>query len=293
MNDILPILGAVSLLGILPVLLRLRGAVRGTTLVAAWNWAIAGWLVWEAAWIFTLFPVPAAIQDQIWYAAAILGLCPPISVLGAKRPGSRVWAAFVVLPLVLVFAWPAMVGWVHGFPPERLLLETPLLLGYGLVLLMGYGNYLGTRQSLSSLLFAISLGWLGWQFADNPDPDQTRQPIIPTLIFVASVIIGRFTTTRTYDDSTNWDRLWREFQELYGIVWAKRIMDRVNFTARQEGWSARLGTQGLVWDANPTPPQTEHTMHRVDHTFRWLLRRFVDVQWIDERLAGGNLQSEN
>jgi hypothetical protein len=70
-------------------------------------------------------------------------------------------------------------------------------------------------------------------------------------------------------------------------------MDRVNFTARQEGWSARLETQGLVWNPNSTPAQTEHTLKRADHTFRWLLRRFVDEQWIDERLAGGNLQSEN
>ena len=111
MENVVPILGAVSLLLVVPVLFRVRRFVRGTTLVTAWRWAAAAWIVLGRRVERRIISfLPASLQDQLWYAAAILGLCPPIAVLGAKRPGSRVWAAFVVLPLVLVFAWPALVG---------------------------------------------------------------------------------------------------------------------------------------------------------------------------------------
>ncbi len=258
-----------------------RRSVRGTTLVAAWNWAIFAWFCWESAAISCLFPLAPPLQDHLWYTVAILGLCPPISVLGAKRPGSRAWTAFVILPLILVFAWPAGVEWIHGVPSQRLQLETPMLLGYSLVLLMGYGNYLGTRNSLPSLLAALSLGWLVWQFAESPPPAQTRQPIGPTLLFVSAVLIGKFASARRREAGSGWDQIWRDFQELYGIVWAKRIMDRVNLAAGQEQWSARLEISGLVWNPDPTAEQTEYTMKRLDHTFRWLLRRFVDPEWIE------------
>jgi hypothetical protein len=251
------------------------------------------WSFWETAWIVCLLPVAASIQDHLWYLVAILGLCPPISVLGAKRPGSRVWAAFVVMPLLLVFSWPALVGWVHGVPPERLQLETPMLLGYGLVLIMGHGNYLGTRNSLPSLLMALALGWLVWQFAESPEPEHAPRPIGPTLLFVSAVIIGRFVTSPPEKDLSGSDRLWRDFQDLYGIVWAKRVLDRLNITAQQEQWSAHLEISGLVWNPNPTAAQTEHTVKRLDHAFRWLLRRFVDTSWIEQRLVPTHTTADN
>ena len=281
----LPILGAVSLLTILPALVRLQRQVRFTTLTAAWNWAAFAWLFWTAAWILNLFPLPASVQDHMWYAVAILGLCPAISVLGAKRPGARVWTVFVVLPLFLVFAWPALVGWVRSSPPERLQLETPMLLGYSLVLVMGYGNYLGTRNSLASLLIASALGWLTWQFAEIPAEDEPHSPIGPTLLFVAGVLLGKFVTAPPAGEfEKGWDRIWRDFHETFGVVWAKRVMDRINQTAKHEHWSARLEITGFEWDKNATPEQIEHTRARIDHTFRWLLRRFVDPEWIDQKI---------
>ena len=60
-------------------------------------------------------------------------------------------------------------------------------------------------------------------------------------------------------------------------------MDRVNHTARQEQWSARLEMEGLIWNPDATESERQHTLDRMDHTFRWLFRRFVDPEWIDER----------
>ena len=283
MESSLPIVGAVSLLAVVPALRRARDAVQGTTLPAAWNWAAAAWIAWIAAWSLALFPRTASIQDYLWYTVALLGLCPPITVLGAKRPGARVWAAFVVLPLLLVFAWPAVVGWIHGFPPDRLTLETPMLLGYGLVLVMGYGNYLGTRHSLSALLIAMSLGWLVWHFAETPAEGDRLLPIGPTLGFVIAAIIPTVFPTAPTDNIPGEDRVWRDFQETFGIVWAKRIMDSINRTADQEQWSARLDLPGFIWKDNLSPEEIARTKARIDHTLRWHFRRFVDPKWIDDR----------
>ncbi len=283
MENVVPILGAVSLLCVVPVLFRVRRFVRGTTLVTAWRWAAAAWMLWVVGWIAAGFHLPPSLQNQIWYAAGVLGLCPPISVLGAKRPGSRVWAAFVVLPLVLVFSWPAAAAWVRQFPPEPLHLETPMLLGYSLVLVMGYGNYLGTRHTLISLMTAAGLGWLVFQLFQTAQPKESLIPIGPTALVVTAAVFPLFVKTPT-EPAGGFDRLWRDFQEAFGIVWAKRVMDRVNHIARQEQWSARLEMDGVTWNADVTESDRQHTQDLMDHTFRWLFRRFVDPAWIEERL---------
>lgn len=284
MEIYLPIVGAVSLFCVVPALRRLRGTVRKTTLLPAWNWALASWLFWESTWLLKLCSIHPAVLDYLWYSVALLGLCPPVTVLGAKRPGARVWAIFVVLPLLLVFAWPAVVGWVHGFPPERLTLETPMLLGYGLVLVMGYGNYLGTRHALPALMIAASLAWLVWHFAETPEAGESLSPIGPTLLIAIAAVFGTTVTTAPPRALSGEDRIWQDFQEAFGIVWAKRIMDRINHTATQENWSARLELPGFVWNKTVSAEERFHTLARIDHTLRWHLRRFADPAWIEERL---------
>ena len=282
--------GGVSLLLLAPVLLRVRRAIRLSTLETAWRWAVACWFFWGVAWFSRLWPLAPSLHDQLWYAVAVLGLCPPIAVLGAKRPGSRAWTAFVVFPLVLVFSWFPFVDWFTQFPPDRLQLEVPLVLGYFLVLMMGYGNYLGTRHFGSSLLTAAALAWLVVQLfqgraAEEPLGLSLNQNALgPTGLLGAAALIELIVTTRPSAGGTGPDRLWRDFQEAFGLVWARRVMDRINHTAAQEQWAARLELQGFVWNPDRTPAQEQRTRERIDHALRWLLRRFVDAAWIDQRL---------
>src|SRR5690606_10553116 len=131
--------------------------VRHSTLSVAWAWAVSAAAVWWMAWVTALIRPGSPAGDQAWYFAAILSLCPMIAALGAKRPGARVWGAFILCPLVAVLGWPAVTLWFTRGPLPPLELSTPVLVGFALVLVMGTGNYLGTRYSLSAIGTALAL----------------------------------------------------------------------------------------------------------------------------------------
>jgi hypothetical protein len=90
---------------------------------------------------------------------------------------------------------------------------------------------------------------------------------------------------RLHDDkSSAWDGLWRDFRNTFGIVWANRIAERVNAEAAKGGWSVRLQPFGFVSTNPGAPVDLTIDAAKVDHTMRWLLRRFVDDEWIDARI---------
>ncbi len=70
-------------------------------------------------------------------------------------------------------------------------------------------------------------------------------------------------------------------------MWARRVLDRVNATALQEAWPVRLQLNGFV-PVDPSRPLsiTSEQSGQIEHTLRWLLRRFADPEWIDERITG-------
>ena len=69
------------------------------------------------------------------------------------------------------------------------------------------------------------------------------------------------------------------------MVWARRLQDRVNERATSENWCARLDVQGFQWDAEVSQTQRDCTAVRIDHTLRWLMRRFVNDPWLEARLG--------
>ena len=62
-------------------------------------------------------------------------------------------------------------------------------------------------------------------------------------------------------------------------------MDRINQIGEREHWPATLTLEGFTWDpqhnelADEGAPTSSHT-HR-QHNFRWLLKRFVEPDWIN------------
>jgi hypothetical protein len=94
------------------------------------------------------------------------------------------------------------------------------------------------------------------------------------------------------------DPVWIDFQTLFGMVWSRRIQDRVNEQARDKGWPVRLGTRGWL-DTSGQPlglivgsgeegqsgagQETAPEMARVQDArgfLGWLLQKFVEPGWI-------------
>ena len=231
---------------------RLRIEVSGTTLIDAWRWSMGGCCLWAVGWCCEFIPgVAAGVRDQIWYAVALMILAALVSVLGAKRPGSRVWTCFVTLPMLLCLSWPALFSWLKGWPPAPIRLMAPALLAYAVVCVMGLGNYVGTRFLWSACWMGLALAWLvmpysGWVPDIMPTPTgcRMRATLCAGFAVIWPVLLG----SNRQAFLAPWDRVWVDFVNMFGIAWGRRLQDRFNDTARRAKWGVKLDFYGLAWD---------------------------------------------
>lgn len=269
--------------------------IRGTTLESAWRWGAAAFSLWGVAWALELNEgvLTAGLLDQLWYLVALLLLAALVSVLGAKRPGSRVWTWFVTVPMLLVLGWPALFAWSHGWPPERMRLMEPALWAYAVVCVMGLGNYVGTRFLPSAFWLGIALFWLvmpysGWVPEMLPTPLGCR---LRATLCAGFAVIWPAVLAASVPFLAPWDRVWVDFVNSFGIVWGRRLQDRFNDTARQSKWGVKLDFYGLTWDESQAAPSTGERPRLPRWTpemataLQWLLRRFVDQHWLEKRVG--------
>lgn len=270
-------------------------AIQGTTLESAWRWGCSAWLLWGIAWVGGLFPglAPSGMLDQLWYAASLLVLAALISVLGAKRPGSRVWTWFVTVPMLLVLGWPALYAWFKGWPPQSPRLMPPALCAYAVVCVMGLGNYVGTRYLVSALSLGMALGLSVVPYSGTvsnllPGPETCR---FWSTVFAGFAVIWPAILAASGPPMAPWDRAWVDFVNSFGIVWGRRLQDRFNETARQAQWGVRLDLYGLTWDQpdGAVTPQGRSALPEwtpeMTNALQWLLRRFVDRTWLECRVG--------
>jgi len=267
-------------------MLRLRQTLRFTSLIPAGYWALSAAILWSFTWMVDqgLRLSSPAISDHLWYASAVVSLCPAIAVLGSRRPGVRVWNWFILIPMLFALGWPVMTLLIQRSEVRGLQLETPQLIAYLLVLVMGAGNYFGTRHTFSGLLFVIANGLVVLSSSAScpswlSDRGWARLWASGCMV-LAVVLTGGRSPSQTLGIE-KFDLLWLDFFDQFGVVWGRRIQDRVNFIAMKENWPARLELHGVQWKGFPDPV----TEGRLEHTFRWLLRRFVDRGWIDQRIG--------
>lgn len=286
----LPILAILGLAAAWFVLFRTEPVVRGTTLKPVWGISLAALTIWTGAigcrWAFDFDATPQH-SSHLCYVVAIATLAAFVMVLGARRPIDKVWPWFVLLPLVLVLMLPSWTNRLWG-PDSPLRLETPRVLGFAVVLVMGIGNYLFTRLSLPALLLGTAIVLLVY-----PSTDYGTGSSYATALDYAGICLGLAAVSGWLlmrsrpDDLQPQERIWADFRNSYGIVWAKRVMDRVNWTAAEEKWPLRLDLHGVVWtNAEATDAEREHAIERLRATFGWLLKRFVDEGWMERRGEG-------
>ncbi len=286
----LQIFAVLSLLTCWFVLFKAARDVWRTTLRTSACWSFAALFLWTIA--FTAESAASSIsaggRELIWYLTAVLCACPPVAVLGARKPGAAAWGFFVLLPLVLVLLWPAAAAtrvWRFGVPLE---LEEPALVAFSVVLVMGCGNYFGTKFTLPAMLYAGAIVLILASLsaaAPNMLRHQLAARATGTLLLGVATGIARLRCLAVAPQADTWTALWLDFVDHYGQVWAKRVMDRLNEAARYEEWSAHLEWHGIIWNANVSEVERLKTLARLDHNLRWLLKRFVEPEWINERLG--------
>lgn len=268
---------------------RARRVAAGTTLVSPRRWLIGGLSLLSAAWLANRIGLPAA--DRMDYLAAVALLAAPVAVLGARRPGAGVWSWFVVLPMLCVLGLPAISGGLwRGRELEPLRLELPALAGIALVLVMGVGNYVGTRFAPAALAFGLGAALLVYPASEFAD--QSNRAVCHAAAYLAlglSAWMAARSARRPPAAIEPLDGLWIEFRDLFGIVWAKRALERVNHSARAQRWPVRLDLAGFVpADGGQRTPIDAETAGKIEALLRWLLKRFVDDAWIDQRLHREN-----
>jgi hypothetical protein len=293
-DDRLLLLTAAAVATLAPVLARLRRGVTGTALELAWPWTAFVWFAWLIVPVVTVVPSPLRLwRDVMWYLAAVLALVPPIAVLGARRATARVWTWFVLVPLVLVFAWPLAPMLRRVGNPAAFSLEEPVLAGYLLVVVMGAGNYLGMRFSVAALLWVVGLALVVVPLCPATAkwvPEATAGRFWGTLSLVAAGWIADRLVARARRRSTTGpalNRVWCGFCDLFGIVWARRLQDRFNDDARRKGLPLRLGMHGFEAPPDqPVPAEFDaQSLAAAEESLRWLLQKFVDPAWIDRQLT--------
>lgn len=269
---------------VLRTVIGLRQVLNGTTARSAAGWGIAACCAAITSVSMRFVPAfPEGVVSAAHSLAAALMLTPLIDILGARRPGHRVWPWFVVIPMVVVLAWPAASHLFSEHLETPVTIPVPACIGFVLILVMGTGNFFGTANTTACLFGAASvvLFWLPvTELSAWPGHSLCLSSSI-CLALAALLIEGRHSIDGTQVGHEN---LWVDFRDIYGIVWARRVMDRINQFADRERWKVRMTLNGFQpCDGSPQPIEIDDT-RRPEEILRWLLRRFVDDEFVDRYL---------
>ncbi len=289
--------GATILLSCLAAGLAALGARRlqGTTLVAPAVWGCCAMLAIAAVEGLQLcLPQTdgARWMEVLHYAAAVSVINPAIAELGAKRPQNRGWR-LVVGSLWIVLLAPAG-HWLLSHTGDALLVAPAW--GYFLAVLVVFpvAGYLPTRNWSSAVVWLLAQA----AFLGGYVPPGTllsgpgAWPVGAALACVA-VALSHRRGRRWESRARGVDRAWVEFRDMFGAVWALRVLQRTNAEAEMHGWRWRLEWGGFVLAPRPTsaPAGSQDTPTERDEgdwrairdNQRSLLRRFVSNEWLDAR----------
>lgn len=285
---------ALAVVALAVPLWKLRRAFQFTALNTAWPWFALWWLTLLAVRCATIATVTGRGSTSVaWYLVVVTSLAPGIAILGCRWPTARVWGLFVILPLLAVFSWPVLVVLIRGSRLDEWGLETPMAIGGILVAIMGAGNFIGSRWTFAALsILAAQIGLL-LSVGQSLLPAQFTPEVCGTgFCMVVSVCVWRIhqRAMQVPLNQQNWDRLWTTFQDRFGFVWSRRIVERFNEYATQKQFAARLDLAGWIDVRGEslkfhelTPEQSAESVAY----FRWLLQKFVHDDWINAQLSFG------
>ncbi|HEY4312998.1 MAG TPA: hypothetical protein VGN12_26335 [Pirellulales bacterium] len=251
-----------------------RRYVRGTTLLAPWCWALLALAVLVGVEFLALLVSEGTPRwlGAARYVAAVATFCPTMAVLGAKRPQERAWH-IIVLALWFVLALPALQDVIYHYG-RPISLDSAWRGFVALLIAVGWVNYLPTRYWPASILYGAAQVVLLADYlplGDKLGIDHTwRVPVALSLFALAAALpaLGWPSRTTVADPA---ERLWRDFRDCYGILWAVRVDRRATETV-----NAAAPTDGSRSDPE--------ALRANERTLIAHLQRFVSRSWIIQRL---------
>lgn len=296
------VFATVCLLVLLWQVLKLRNLTANTTADLPRRFSVAAVLLCFACVCtqWPAFPVTMQARSGLHYFAAVMMLTPFVGILGARRPGMKAWPWFVVVPLIAILQWPSLSQVMSEKATTAISIPTPTLLGFLLVLLMGVGNYFGTINTAAGVICGIAvflfvLPVSEWALFSNSWCVPTSCAL---LAFAASLLPGRYGALEAEAaieiENADPNQLWIDFRDIYGIVWAKRVMDRFNQFAVREQWDVMLSLDGFVnRSGNAVETSVVTNSERPLEILCWILRRFVDTPFLRRYLPESALPEES
>jgi hypothetical protein len=243
---------------------------RNTSLRHAAGWAVLAWAGWAGVLGLGALSGPGLGLGPARLVALALTSGAAVAVLGARRPGVAAWN-FVVLGLLAVMLLPLAEQLVAGGQP----LDPVRALFLCGTLAVGVLNYLPTRLAPAALVLGFGCGWEVWTLLA---PQQTGLAWSADgrgwLWLALTPWVGWAAWRWRPKAASEFDRLWLDFRDRFGLVWGQRLREQFNRAADNAGWPVRLYWQGLRLKANATPPD-EAGRDAILETLRALLKRFV------------------
>ena len=298
MNSVAAMIAVVFLI----LVLRVRNVPGHTSMKSTWNWALLAAVVLNAFAICRLGNIGTVMTlSGIQYSGAVLCLTPFIDVLGARRPAHQAWPWFVICPMIVVLQWPTISQLAAGITDTPIEIQTPTFIGFLFVVLMGCGNYFGTTNTGPAFLAAAGIVFFAlpvseWVEYSNP----WMLPLALALLVLAAVTaqLPRSASPQKSGDPNRHGDLWIDFCTMYGMVWAKRVMDRVNQFAERESSDARMSVEGFVQyktDSQPEerPEIADQVSERSLTILCWVLRRFLDREFLIRYVSDAVIHRES
>lgn len=271
--------------------------VRGSTLTAPILWAAISWLALLAGEGLAR-PATESAALSWRYLAGVSTFCPAMALLGAKRPQDRGWQ-WIVASLWLILCVP-VIQLVVLTPSGTLELHPAWRGLMVLLILVGITNHLPTRFGWASLLFGIAQ----WLLLNGPPPSLNETLLSQNRLALGLILLsglGVWMQVRYWprNQKSGWNRVWLDFRDAFGSVWALRVAERMNQAARQAETPLHLYWHGFEHErsrderlaeslsANTIEPFDGAELGELEVTARQLLRRFVSAEWIERRLHAG------
>jgi hypothetical protein len=238
---------------------------RRTSLLQAVHWAMLAWIAWVWTTAFAEADESMKLEPGRYLALCLTG-CAAVAVLGARRPHVGAWN-FVVLGLLAVMVLPL----AENLLTEPKPLDVIRIVFLAGTLAVGVLNYLPTRLAAAAVLLAAACVAETWLLV-NPGQSggvATLSPLLLGLVpWTAWIVLARRPPPRS-----QFDRLWLDFRDRFGFVWAQRVREQFNRSAANAGWTARLYWQGLFLKSGSLLPDST-AQDQMLEALEALLKRF-------------------